>query len=227
MRDRRASVTAATILVVAAVTAASAAWAIASPQPTQPAGIETFGPGAGPAADRGAAGGREARRQAPDVAVRSSDLVAGSQQTRPQRLTISSLGIEAPVVPTGVTRAGNAQIPADGDVIGWYEYGSAPGDARGTTVLIGHRDTKAGGPGALFDLDQIAEGATISVRAGQRTIDYRVTALRSVQKAGLPSSLFRRGGPARLVVITCGGAFLPDAGGYQENLYAVALPRKG
>jgi hypothetical protein len=58
-------------------------------------------------------------------------------------------------------------------------------------------------------------------------VDYRVVAVRSVEKSGLPASLFRRTGPPRLVVITCGGAFIPEAGGYQENLYAVAVPRKG
>jgi LPXTG-site transpeptidase (sortase) family protein len=223
MRTQRASVTAATILLVAAVTAVSAAWAIASPPESQPGGgVASFGP-----APNSPSPQTRERTGRPRVAVQSSDLDSDATHATPTRLSVPSLGVDAPVVPTGVTRAGNAEIPADGDVIGWYEYGSAPGDERGNTILIGHRDTQAEGPGALFDLDLITEGATIAVAAGRSTIDYRVVAVRSVEKSGLPSSIFRRSGPPRLVVITCGGAFLPEAGGYQENLYAVAIPRKG
>ena len=128
------------------------------------------------------------------------------------------------MVPSGVSRAGNAEIPPDGDVVGWYEFGSAPGDPRGSAVLIGHRDTQAEGAGALFDLDTIARGDVINVRSGKATLTYRVVALRSIDKEGLPDSLFRRGGPHQLVVITCGGAYIPEAGGYQENVVAVAVP---
>jgi LPXTG-site transpeptidase (sortase) family protein len=134
--------------------------------------------------------------------------------------------VNARVVPTGVTQRGNAQIPRDGDVIGWYEYGAAPGDARGSTVLIGHRDTRAEGPGALFDLDELNPGARVRVTDGKRSVTYRVVELRSIDKAGLPDTLFRRGGPHQLVLITCGGAYLPEAGGYQENLFAVAVPEE-
>jgi LPXTG-site transpeptidase (sortase) family protein len=233
MRTQRASVTAATILLVAAVTAVSAAWAIASPsEPQLGTGTETLDDASQDREVRPSPGVRQGDRarergDGASVAVRSADLETTAGQAIPRRLTIPSLGVDSPVVPTGVTRAGNAQIPADGDVIGWYEYGSAPGDDRGNTILIGHRDTQAEGPGALFDLDLLTEGASISVAAGRSTVDYRVVAVRSVEKSGLPASLFRRTGPPRLVVITCGGAFIPEAGGYQENLYAVAVPRKG
>ncbi len=67
-------------------------------------------------------------------------------------------------------------------------------------------------------------GDIITVRSGQSRLRYSVVALRSIDKDGLPDTLFRRGGPHQLVVITCGGAFIPEAGGYQENLIAVAVP---
>jgi LPXTG-site transpeptidase (sortase) family protein len=130
------------------------------------------------------------------------------------------------VAPTGVTPRGNAQIPRDGDVLGWYKYGAAPGDARGSAVLIGHRDTQAEGPGALFELDQLQRGALVRVAQGKKVVTYRVVELRSIEKSGLPSGLFRRGGPHQLVLITCGGPYLPEAGGYQENLFAIAVPEE-
>ena len=91
-------------------------------------------------------------------------------------------------------------------------------------MLIGHRDTDAEGPGALFDLDDVKAGERVSVATARRTLRYEVVSLRSITKAALPDSLFRRGGPHRLVLITCGGPYLPEAGGYQENLVAIAKP---
>ena len=64
------------------------------------------------------------------------------------------------------------------------------------------------------------------MRSGRTTYRYEVAALRSIAKAGLPDALFRRGGPHQLVVITCGGAYIPEAGGYQENLFVVAVPEE-
>ena len=221
MRRTRSTVTAAAALAVAAVTAV---WAGATLAATDPA----EGPREFDVRER--AGGERETNATPEARP-TSDPTRPARSVEPptaalppRSLSIPALGVSPSVVPTGVTRAGNAQIPRDGDLVGWYEYGSAPGDVRGNAVLIGHRDTEAEGPGALYDLDSLQPGDTLTVRSGARTYRYEVAALRSIEKAGLPDSLFRRGGPHQLVVITCGGAYLPEAGGYQENLFAVAVP---
>lgn len=152
--------------------------------------------------------------------------VTPPQPLVPKQLSIPAIGVDAPVVPTGVAKNGDAEIPADGDVVGWYEYSEAPGSTTGSTVLIGHRDTDAEGPGTLFDLDMVSAGDLIAVNAGGRVLDYRVTTVRSVAKVSLPPSLFRREGPPQLVVITCGGAYISELGGYQENLYVKAVPAR-
>lgn len=218
MRRTRSTVTAAAALAVAAVTAVwagatlAASDATVSPREFDVRETEVGTPSAGPEASS------------------TTGANDGHDRTKPARpprtLTIPALGVASSVVPTGVTRAGNAQIPRDGDVVGWYEFGSAPGDARGSAVLIGHRDTEAEGPGALYDLDALQPGDPLTVRSGRTTYRYEVAALRSIEKAGLPDALFRRGGPHQLVVITCGGAYIPEAGGYQENLFVVAVPEE-
>jgi hypothetical protein len=46
-----------------------------------------------------------------------------------------------------------------------------------------------------------------------------------IQKRALPlDALFRRDGPPRLALITCGGPFLPDVGSYRDNVVVVAEP---
>jgi hypothetical protein len=49
---------------------------------------------------------------------------------------------------------------------------------------------------------------------------YRVTSVRRVRKQALPSSLYRRTGPARLVLVTCGGPF--DGHHYRDNIIVTA-----
>jgi len=147
-----------------------------------------------------------------------------AQRQRPVQVRLPALGVTAPVVPVGVASGGDVQIPRDGDLVGWYRFGARPGDPAGSAVLVGHRDTLKDGAGALFDLDDVAAGDPILVttRTGE-TLRYRVTALQSLPKQQLPAErLFAREGRPRLTVITCGGAYLPEVGGYQENLVVTA-----
>ncbi len=142
---------------------------------------------------------------------------------RPLRLTIPRLGVAAPVRSTGVESSGTAEIPSDGDDVGWYKFSATPGDPNGSSVFIGHRDTVAEGAGALFEMDQLRQGDRLLVTNRDATLVYGVTARSSFDKQALPASLFRTTGRHVLHLITCGGAYLPESGGYQENLVVTAV----
>jgi hypothetical protein len=64
----------------------------------------------------------------------------------PAVLVIPAIGVNAEVDRVGVKDDGQVEIPDDGMRIGWYRYGTAPGSAEGSTVLVGHRDTEEQGP---------------------------------------------------------------------------------
>jgi hypothetical protein len=75
----------------------------------------------------------------------------------------------------------------------------------------------------------VQEGARITVTSadGQR-LDYTVTSVERITKAALPvDRLFDPDVKHRLVVITCGGRFLPDAGGYEDNIVVIATLAAG
>ncbi len=129
---------------------------------------------------------------------------------------------QVPVVPVGVADGGQAEIPGDVGRIGWYRYGSAPGDADGSVVMVGHRDSR-GGRGALFDLPLVPVGAVITVTdASGATFRYQVTANASISKQTVPlADLFIRDGAPRLVLISCGGPYV-EARGYLENVVVTA-----
>ena len=224
MGSSRSTRTAATVLAVAAVTAVGTSVVLASQQSASEVVVGFRTPAPQPADSMQSRPPREARqpRLEGDLALDGRGVSAATPP--PRRLRVPSIGTDAVVLPTGVTPRGDAEIPRSGDEVGWYRFGALPGDARGSAVLIGHRDTEAEGPGELFDLDEVKAGERVSVTTARRTLRYEVVSLRSITKAALPDSLFRRGGQHRLILITCGGAYLPEAGGYQENLVAIAKP---
>ena len=218
MGSSRSTRTAATGLAVAAVTAVGASMGLASQW-------NAAEPVVGFSTPPSKAAGPTTQPRPPRIDGDPGNYARASATTPPpRRLRVPSIAADAVVLPTGVTPRGDAEIPRSGDAVGWYRFGALPGDARGSAVLIGHRDTEAEGPGALFDLDDVNAGERVSVATARRTLRYELVSLRSITKAALPDSLFRRSGPHRLVLITCGGPYLPEAGGYQENLVAIAKP---
>jgi sortase (surface protein transpeptidase) len=116
-------------------------------------------------------------------------------------------------------------IPEDVDRIGWYRFGPAPGEA-GSAVVAGHVDDAAQGLGVLARLSTADVGDEVQVTDGAGTTTrWRVVSRELISKQALPlDQLFRRDGPPRLTLITCGGPFLPEYGSYRDNVVVVAEP---
>lgn len=143
----------------------------------------------------------------------------------PTRLRIHAIAVDAPVVPVGVAAGGTLNIPADPSVIGWWAGGGSPGQPTGTTVLVGHVDNVATGPGALFHLRDMRPGETITLQTGGRTYQYVVRAMRAYAKADLPAAaIFSQQVAARLAIVTCGGPFNPATHHYLDNIIVYAVP---
>ncbi|HEY4347808.1 MAG TPA: sortase [Gaiellaceae bacterium] len=144
----------------------------------------------------------------------------------PVRITVSSLGIDAPVVAAGIdVKAGILAVPADIHKTGWWSDGAAPGDATGSVVIAGHVDSATAGAGAFFPLKQARRGTLIQVAtAGGGTKTYRVVSVQTMLKAQLPTSIWSQKGKNRLVVVTCGGPFDQATGHYRDNVVVTAVP---
>lgn len=142
----------------------------------------------------------------------------------PIRAEVPGIG-GVPIDPVGVSGDGQAEIPEDISRVGWYQYGSAPGDGEGSVVLMGHRDSR-GGQGVLFTLPVVQVGAQIVVTDAEGVRHpYRVVSNESIAKTVVPlADLFAREGPPRLLLISCGGPYDRDRGGYLENVIVTAVP---
>lgn len=155
----------------------------------------------------------------------------GGPTAVPQLLSIPRLGLRMPVVSRGVDDRGAMALPASAFTVGWYRFGSRPLEGAGATVLARPRRHEGRGRRPLAGLGAVRAGDLIDVRAGSRTVAYRTTSVSRIGKAliDLPA-VFSRAGAPRLHLVTCGGAYLPEDGGYQDNVVVVArrlAPRAG
>lgn len=150
---------------------------------------------------------------------------SADEATRPVLLRAPTIGLSAAVDPVGVAGDQQMQLPADPRRLGWYRYGPAPGEGRGSAVLAGHIDSATYGVGPLARLAELRPGDTLVVQldsdAWRR---FRVDSIETFDRQTLPETVFTRDGPERLRLITCAGAYLPERGGYQENLVVTAVP---
>jgi LPXTG-site transpeptidase (sortase) family protein len=143
----------------------------------------------------------------------------------PERISAPRIGLSLPVRATGVDDQGLMALPDTAYAVGWYRFGRGPLDRRGATVIAGHVDTRAEGTGPLARLASLRAGDVLSVLVDGRERRYRVDRVERIAKSVLDlPALFAREGAARLHLITCGGEYVPDRGGYQDNVVVTARP---
>lgn len=169
---------------------------------------------------------RSDRRRSPALGRTdaSVDALVRRGTRPPSRLRVSEIGLDAAVRPVGVAADRQMRLPDDPRILGWYRFGPAPG-GTGSVVLAGHVDSRRFGVGPLAELPSIEVGDRIEVVTGSGGVRaYRVDSIERFDKQALPAAVFARTGPERLRLVTCTGPYLPDAGGYRDNLVVTAVP---
>lgn len=153
------------------------------------------------------------------VATESVPRPADGRSSIPVSVAIPALGVEAAIEPVGATPDGIRVPPVY--LAGWHRGGPRPGEP-GRAILLGHLDS-VDGPAAFTPLPGARPGLDIAVtdRAGA-VHRFRVLRTLEVSKSDFPTEevygTSRRPG---LVLITCGGEFVPDQG-YENNFIVFA-----
>jgi len=157
--------------------------------------------------------------------TRPTTVHPSAESGPPQELVLPSLGVTAKVSRVDSV-SGVLQVPDDISTVGWWQHSVPAGSLSGTTVIDGHIDSAAAGEGALFHLADLGPGDRIDVKTTTgHTLSYQVQARRIYVKAqGLPAELFNQQGPARLVIISCGGPFDSTEHSYEDNVAIYATP---
>ena len=168
---------------------------------------------------------------APAITTGRGDFAEDAKATqagvsRPTRIRVADLGVDAPVAAVGINlKKGELAVPTDISRTGWWRDGAAPGAPNGSVLIGGHVDSARSGPGAFIKLDDARAGMRVQVvTADGKTRTYRVTSVREMPKASLPTDVWSLKGRARLSLVTCGGRFDQATGHYLDNIVVVAVP---
>jgi len=193
------------ITSVTAVALCSGAWLLRS-------GAETHAPPQPSAAEAGA-----------DRPTGKSSSAPALPHSPPDRISIPSIHVNAPLMGLGLTPQGSLDVPpaAKKNLAGWYEAGTTPGE-RGTAIVAGHVDN-AEGPAVFYDLGALRKGSTIEVRRrDSRTAVFTVDAVEVYDARAFPDEkVYGAARRPELRVITCGGGYSKSTG-YQGNVVVFA-----
>ena len=184
-------------------------------------------------------GGRDAAAERPRVAAAAPQAAAPAApvppdarqaagkhlpRSRPVRLLIPKISVDAPFTDLALAPTGQLQPPPahDTNLVGWYAGGASPGEA-GTAIIAGHVDTTTSA--AVFaDLGRLRKGDVFHVvRADGRSATFVVDDAQTCPKDDFPSDLVYADTPqAQVRLITCAGDYDRTVRDYKDNLVVFA-----
>lgn len=137
-----------------------------------------------------------------------------TEMSLPVRLLIPKIGVDAEVNHLGITKSGNMAAPKQFEDVGWYKYGTVPGET-GSAVIAGHEDDAIATPAIFYDLHKLRAGDEVVVVGEEgESLRFRVTETK-IHPYNLTGPelerIFNADGKRRLNLITCAGDWLPAA----------------
>jgi LPXTG-site transpeptidase (sortase) family protein len=163
---------------------------------------------------------REVTEAPPEPTASQTERIEGPTT---YRVRIPRIGVDAPVVAIQANENRVLDPPRDPSVVGWWSDGAAPGETRGSAVLVGHTVRNKGG-GVFDDMGDLSRGDSIEVDKSDSTLSYRVKSINVLSKeevARNAEEIFAQTGPDRLVIITCDDW---DGSAWRSNIVTIATP---
>lgn len=145
-------------------------------------------------------------------------------RSRPIRLLIPKISVNAPFTDLAIGRTGQLEPPPahNTNLVGWYAKGASPGET-GTSIIAGHVDT-ATSAAVFANLSELQKGDRFQVeRADGRKASFVVDSAETFDKDTFPSARVYRDTPrAQVRLITCAGDYDRQVKDYTANLVVFA-----
>ncbi len=145
---------------------------------------------------------------------------ASSQETfsLPKTLIIPKLNINTPIESVGITASGDMAVPEKSADVGWYKFGTLPGQV-GSAVIAGHLDDFLGLPAIFSKLSTLSVDDDVYVLLENgTTLHFKVTGAKTYPYTGDTKEVFESSEGTHLNLITCNGSWLKDARNYDKRL---------
>lgn len=150
---------------------------------------------------------------------------AGSTEAsrpKPERLRIPAIAVEARIEEVGITKRGNMAAPRSYYTVGWYKYGTVPGEV-GSAVLAGHLNNGLAMPGVFSNLDEAKVGDDIIVETSEgKELHYMVTRKDVYNFDTKVPEVFDEDNARLLRLITCTGNWIAQYKTHGQRLVVTA-----
>lgn len=143
----------------------------------------------------------------------------------PRYISIPDINVFARVKHTGIDDQGAVDSPSNIYDVSWYNGGAKPGDAIGSSLLLGHVQGWSA-PGVFKNIDKLENGARYTVEKGNgETLTYEVTrtaeyTLDSINMAQILSA--EEPGEHDMKLMTCSGSFDASTDSYNSRYVVYA-----
>jgi sortase A len=140
----------------------------------------------------------------PEESLLASPPIQTEERRIPRNLRISSVNIQAPVIPVGLTKEGLMEAPEGPDNTGWFVLGVAPGE-QGSSVIAGHRGFRTG-PAVFDNLHLVQTGDEVEIEtADGNKLTFVVTRKEVYGATEKVPEVWDRNDGRYLNLITCSG----------------------
>ena len=195
------------VMAFALVAGAFSVRAMISPVPTSTPAIE------------------QVAKQVTTVVPEASAAVTPAVIDNPVHLNIPNAHVDASVIPVGVTKTNNLDVPPNFVQVGWYEYGPKVGQV-GNAVLDGHVDNGGSIDGVFKHLRDLKPGDDVYVTGSDgKQLHFKVDHSDVYLTTQFPSDVVfnQNSGQPILKIITCHGTYVPSMGTYDHRLVVTAV----
>jgi LPXTG-site transpeptidase (sortase) family protein len=140
----------------------------------------------------------------------------------PVRLKIPAIGVDTAVEYMGDTTGGDMAVPSNLVNVGWYKYGSIPGET-GSAVIAGHVVGFKDEPGVFKKLDKLKTGdILLVVDAKGQSASFTVRGTKTYDPKQQHDEVFNSVSGAHLNLITCAGDWDSSHQHYLKRLVVFA-----
>jgi LPXTG-site transpeptidase (sortase) family protein len=141
----------------------------------------------------------------------------------PKKLRVPSAGVDAKVQDVGITKLGNMATPNNFTDVGWFEYGTIPGD-KGSAVIAGHVNDGLGLPAVFDGLKNVKVGDDVYIDTfGGKTVHFVVTDIKTYDYKAPTEEIFNENSQPILRLITCSGVWVPQTRTHDKRLVVTAV----
>jgi sortase A len=138
-------------------------------------------------------------------------------------LSIPKINVKADIDLVGITAKGNMATPRSFRDVGWYKYGTVPGEI-GSAVIAGHVDNGLALPAVFNKLSDLKEGDDIYITTkDNKDLHFRVTGSKVYDFNTNVPEIFRSKDGKILRLITCTGTWLKEYRTHDERLVVSAM----